>query len=566
MKGTLKYLKPYSGTVVLGLIFKFIGAVSELLLPMVLEYVINEVVPRRNVKMIVLLGGLMLLFSLSALLSNIYANRLTVKSSGNMTHDLRYDLFERISYLKSRQVDGVGVPSLISRLTSDSYYINQMVARTLRLGVRAPILLVGGIIITFIEDVYLALVLLACLPVVAVTLYFISRKSMKIYTEVQRRGDDLVRDMQENVTGVRVIKALSKEQYEREKFDGIATRLADEEYRANKVMSLSNPLATLILNMGLVAVVIVGAVRNIEGGTILAVLSYFVIILNAMIAFTKIFVVISRGSASAQRIEQVLELDPAETCGGYPDGDPAYEIEFRDVSFSYNGVRENVNGVSFTVKRGQTLGILGGTGSGKSTLINLLMRFYDVDSGAIYVCGKDVRNYPAEELRKKFGAAFQSDFLMASSVRENVDYGRGLEQADIDRAITASQAEEFVTGLDGGLDCDLSQKAANLSGGQKQRLIIARALAGNPEICVLDDVGSALDYRTDAELRKALARYYPSSTKVVVAQRVSSVKHADLIIVMRDGEISGAGTHETLLEECEEYRQIYSAQMGEENA
>lgn len=566
MKGTLKYLKPYSGTVVLGLIFKFIGAVSELLLPMVLEYVINEVVPRRNVKMIVLLGGLMLLFSLSALLSNIYANRLTVKSSGNMTHDLRYDLFERISYLKSRQVDGVGVPSLISRLTSDSYYINQMVARTLRLGVRAPILLVGGIIITFIEDVYLALVLLACLPVVAVTLYFISRKSMKIYTEVQRRGDDLVRDMQENVTGVRVIKALSKEQYEREKFDGIATRLADEEYRANKVMSLSNPLATLILNMGLVAVVIVGAVRNIEGGTILAVLSYFVIILNAMIAFTKIFVVISRGSASAQRIEQVLELDPAETCGGYPDGDPAYEIEFRDVSFSYNGVRENVNGVSFTVKRGQTLGILGGTGSGKTTLINLLMRFYDVDSGAIYVCGKDVRNYPAEELRKKFGAAFQSDFLMALSVRENVDYGRGLEQADIDRAITASQAEEFVTGLDGGLDCDLSQKAANLSGGQKQRLIIARALAGNPEICVLDDVGSALDYRTDAELRKALARYYPSSTKVVVAQRVSSVKHADLIIVMRDGEISGAGTHETLLEECEEYRQIYSAQMGEENA
>lgn len=566
MKGTLKYLKPYSGTVVLGLIFKFIGAVSELLLPMVLEYVINEVVPRRNVKMIVLLGGLMLLFSLSALLSNIYANRLTVKSSGNMTHDLRYDLFERISYLKSRQVDGVGVPSLISRLTSDSYYINQMVARTLRLGVRAPILLVGGIIITFIEDVYLALVLLACLPVVAVTLYFISRKSMKIYTEVQRRGDDLVRDMQENVTGVRVIKALSKEQYEREKFDGIATRLADEEYRANKVMSLSNPLATLILNMGLVAVIIVGAVRNIEGGTILAVLSYFVIILNAMIAFTKIFVVISRGSASAQRIEQVLKLDPAETCGGYPDGDPAYEIEFRDVSFSYNGVRENVNGVSFTVKRGQTLGILGGTGSGKSTLINLLMRFYDVDSGAIYVCGKDVRNYHAEELRKKFGAAFQSDFLMASSVRENVDYGRGLEQADIDRAITASQAEEFVTGLDGGLDCDLSQKAANLSGGQKQRLIIARALAGNPEICVLDDVGSALDYRTDAELRKALARYYPSSTKVVVAQRVSSVKHADLIIVMRDGEISGAGTHETLLEECEEYRQIYSAQMGEENA
>lgn len=572
MKKTLRYLKPYRGTVAAGLILKFIGSIAELFLPLLLEYIINDVATNPalesgdKIKMIVYLGLIMLACAVAALLGNIFANRLTVKSAGNMTHDLRYDLFSRTAYLSSRQADSFGTPSLISRLTSDSYYVNQMVARTLRLGVRAPILIIGGIILAFTRDVILACVLLACLPLVGVTIFIITKKSVPVYHSVQLKQDGMVRDVQENVTGVRVIKALDKGEYETEKFGGLVNELAATEFKANKIMSLSNPLATLILNIGLVAVIVVGALRGNMAGTVLAFLQYFVIILNAMIALTKIFVVISRGSASATRIEQVLNTDVSEkTEENLPLGNDGYKIEFKDVSFSYNGVKDNLKGVSFGICGGQTLGIIGATGSGKSTVINLLMHFYDAREGEIFVDGRNVKSYSNKELRSKFGAAFQNDFLMSSSVRDNVAYGRPLSDGEIDRAVDAAQAREFIEGLDGGLDFNLAQKANNLSGGQKQRLLIARALAGNPEIIVLDDSSSALDYATDAALRKALAKGYAASTKVIVAQRISSVKNADLILVLDDGEVIGKGTHEELLSSCGEYALIYSAQMGGEN-
>lgn len=569
MKKTLTYLKPYRRSVAVGLILKFFGSIAELFLPLLLEYIINDVAinpdlsNENKVQMIIYLGLIMLACSLTAVLGNIFANRLTVKSSGNMTHDLRYDLFSRTCYLNSRQVDEFGTPSLISRLTSDSYYVNQMVARTLRLGVRAPILILGGVILAFTRDAVLACVLLACLPLVGVTIFIITKRSVPIYHSVQRKQDGMVLDVQENVTGVRVIKALNKGEYESEKFDGLVGDLAANEFKANKIMSLSNPLATLVLNIGLVAVIVVGALRGNQAGTVLAFLQYFVIILNAMIALTKIFVVISRGSASASRIERVLETDVTEkieensaASGG------GYKIEFRNVSFSYNGVKDNLKGVNFGIYGGQTLGIIGATGSGKSTIINLLMHFYDVREGEIFVDGKNVKSYSSKELRVKFGAAFQSDFLMSSSVRDNVAYGRELSDDEIDLAIDAAQAREFIDGLDGGLDFSLAQKANNLSGGQKQRLLIARALAASPEIIVLDDSSSALDYATDASLRKALAKGYANSTKVIVAQRISSIKNADLILVLDDGEVIGKGTHDELLKNCEEYALIYSAQMG----
>lgn len=562
MKKTLGYLKPYKSTVAWTLVIKFIGSVSELFLPMLLEYVINDAVPAGDVTLTALLGVGMFVCALGALLGNIIANRLSVKASGNMTHDLRYDLFEKTTYLKCGQVDEYGIPSLVSRMTSDTYYVNRMVAHTMRMGVRAPILLIGGVLLTFILDPILALVLLATVPFVAVALFLITRKSIPMFFSVQKSGDDMVRCMQENATGIRVVKALSKTEYENEKFSSVTSKLSKNEYKANAVMSLSNPLATLILSMGLVAVIAVGAIRGSEAGTVLAFLSYFTIILNALIGISKIFVTMSRGTASASRIEEVLAADCTEEAGDYPEDDREYKIRFKDVSFSYNGAENNLSGVDFALEEGKTLGIIGATGSGKSTVINLLMRFYDAGSGQVFVDGKDVRSFTASELRAKFGTAFQNDFLSSSTIRENIDYGRGLDEGEIMRAVKSAQAEEFVVSHEEGLDYVLAQKGLNLSGGQKQRLLIARALAGNPEILILDDSSSALDYATDAELRKALTENYAGITKIIVAQRISSIKSADLILVLDDGEVIGKGTHEKLLKDCREYSLIYAEQMG----
>ena len=562
MKRTLSYLKPYSGGLALGMTVKIVGSAAELVLPYILSYIIDELTPLKDSSRIYLMGGVMLFFALVALGGNIWANRLSAKVAGNMTHDIRYDLFKKTSYLKCRQVDEVTVSSLISRLTSDTYYVNQMVARTMRMGVRAPILLLGGLVFCFLLNVRLALVLLAVVPVVAVPMWLITRKSIPMYSAVQRRGDNMVRSVQEDITGIRVIKALSKTEYEDKKFECVAGDLASTEFKAQRIMSLTNPLTSLILNLGLVGVIVAGAYFSSEPGDITGFLTYFTIVLNAMLGISKIFVIISRGAASSERIERVLELDERETVEERPAGDDRYAIQFKNVSFSYNGKEDNLYNISFALKRGQSLGIIGATGCGKSTIINLLMRFYDVNSGAVYVGGEDVRSVPADKLREKFGAVFQNDFLMAASVRENIDYGRNLTDEQIERAADCAQAREFIEGLSGGLDYDLAQKAGNLSGGQKQRLLIARALAGDPEIIVLDDSSSALDYATDSALRRSIAHEYASATKVIVAQRVSSVKNCDLIMVLDDGKIDGLGTHDELMASCAEYRSIAKTQMG----
>ena len=564
MTKTLRYIKPYAPTAAWAVVMKFVGSIAELFLPLLLDYIIDDIVPLKDISMVLWLGLLMLVCSLAAMFGNIFANRLSVSAAAKMTHDLRYDLFNKISYLKSGQVDEVTVPSLVSRLTSDSYYVNQMVARTLRLGVRAPILLIGGMLMTFIVDVWLALVLLACVPFVIVAVVIITKKSIPYYAKKQACSDDMVRAMQENISGVRIIKALSAGEREKRKFGGVSDRLGNTDFSAKKVMSLTNPLATLILNLGLVAVIIVGALMSDGAGSVLAVLTYFTMILNGMLGLSKIFVVLSQGIASADRIEQVLEMDERQFVGQYPAGSADYMVEFKDVNFSYNGGENNLENINFAIRKGGTLGIIGATGSGKSTIVNLLMRFYDVSSGAVYVGGDDVRSVPVETLRSRFGVAFQNDFLMADSVRANIDYGRNLSEADILSAADSAQAGAFISQLDGGLDYDLAQKAANLSGGQKQRLTIARALAGKPEILILDDSSSALDYETDAALRRALAGNYPSATKIIIAQRVSSVRSADAILVLDDGRQIGLGTHEKLLRTCEEYALIYKAQMGED--
>ena len=372
MTKTLRYIKPYAPTAAWAVVMKFVGSIAELFLPLLLDYIIDDIVPLKDISMVLWLGLLMLVCSLAAMFGNIFANRLSVSAAAKMTHDLRYDLFKKISYLKSGQVDEVTVPSLVSRLTSDSYYVNQMVARTLRLGVRAPILLIGGMLMTFVVDVWLALVLLTCVPFVIVAVVIITKKSIPYYAKKQACSDDMVRAMQENISGVRIIKALSAGEREKRKFGGVSDRLGNTDFSAKKVMSLTNPLDTLILNLGLVAVIIVGALMSDGAGSVLAVLTYFTMILNGMLGLSKIFVVLSQGIASADRIEQVLEMDERQFVGQYPAGNADYMVEFKDVNFSYNGGENNLENINFTLRKGGTLGIIGATGSGKSTIVNLL--------------------------------------------------------------------------------------------------------------------------------------------------------------------------------------------------
>lgn len=570
MKLIMKYIRPHIAGIIIGLIIKFSATMLELFLPYLLEKIIDDVVPTGELHMVVFLGILMIVCAILAFAFNVTANRMASTTSGKATRKIRYDLFSKITHLSSRKCDEFTESSLISRLTSDTYNVNQFMNRIQRMGVRAPILLIGGIILTMTLDVTLSLVLAAMLPLVGVVVVVVTKLGVPIYKTVQDKLDVLVKTVQENITGIRVIKALSKTEYEKKRFNGVNEELAGTERKAADIMAISNPMTTLILNIGLTAVVLVGAYRvnagNTEPGTIIAFLSYFTIMLNAMLGITRIFIMYTKGMASAHRIEEVLEAEDdmkiLPKTGLLADTGKEYHIEFDNVSFSYNGKEDNISNLSFTLKRGQTLGIIGSTGSGKSTIINLLMRFYDVNSGNIRIDGEDVRTIPENRLHTMFGVAFQSDFLFADTIRENIAFGRNISDEDILKASKTAQSYEFISKLDDGYRHMLTIKGSNLSGGQKQRLLISRALAGNPDILILDDSSSALDYKTDAMLRKSLAENYGSLTSVIIAQRISSVKNADLILVMDDGFVIGKGRHDELMETCPAYRRIADLQMG----
>ena len=375
-----------------------------------------------------------------------------------------------------------------------------------------------------------------------------------------------MRTVQENITGIRVIKALSKTEYEKQRFHEVNNELTSVDMKAGFITAITNPVATLTLNLGLTLVVVIGAYRvnsgQILSGVIVAFLQYFIMILNAMLGITRIFVMWSKGEASADRVADVLAMEADLTI--MPPAEPeaaAPHIEFRDVSFSYTGIGKNIDRLSFSLGHGQTLGILGPTGSGKTTILNLLLRLYDPDSGAVLIDGRDIRTIPYDKLRQKFGVVFQNDFLAEGTIADNIRFFRGLPEDSLTQAAADAQAE-FIPKKEGGMNSPVMVRGNNLSGGQKQRLLIARALAANPEILILDDASSALDYQTDANLRRALRQNYRNTTTVLVAQRVSSLRHADLILVLHDGCVIGAGDHTALMETCEEYRIIATTQMG----
>jgi ATP-binding cassette subfamily B protein len=439
----------------------------------------------------------------------------------------------------------------------------------MRMGVRAPMLLIGGVIITATLDPVLTLVMILVLPLITVSVLTISKRGIPLFKQTQRSVDSMIRIVREDAQGIRVIKALSKIDYEQRKYDKANRKLVEDETRASTTMAASNPMVTLFLNLGLVSVMVVGAIRVnadlTQPGKIIAFIQYFTLISNAMIGLARIFVNYSKGAASAQRIQEVVETEP-DLCvvdeSKYPPREEEGEVVFDDVSFSYLGRKDNLSHVSFYLKKGETLGVIGATGSGKTTLLQMLLRGYDVDEGSVRIGGRDVRTIPHEELNQMFGVVMQNDFVFADTVAENIRFGRELSDEEIVRGATLAQASEFIEQYEDKYEHPLQSKGTNVSGGQKQRLLIARALAGAPRILILDDASSALDYRTDAALRKSIREHMGNVTTIVVAQRVSSVMNSDQILVLDEGRIIGAGTHEELLRSCQVYREISDSQIG----
>lgn len=572
------YLRPYYGRMAVGFLIKFLGAIMDLFIPWILAYVIDSVIPVGSLRLIFAWGGVMLVCSILAVSFNIIANRMASRVASDATQIIRHDLFAKTMYLSARQTDAFTKPSLISRLTTDTYNVNQMIGRVQRLGVRAPILLVGGVLFTMSLDPVLSSVLLLVMPVLAVVMVVVSRKGMPLYRKLQSSVDSFVCLVREDIAGIRVIKALSKMDYEKEKFDRINKMVVTCERNAEKTMAVLNPSMNMLLNLGLVGVIIVGAFRvnagTSEVGKILAFMTYFTIILNAMMSISRMFVIINKAVASAARIDQVLsceddlallgdrtgqEAEKTETV----EADAEKEIVFDHVSFSYNKKEPNLKDISFTVRKGEMLGIIGSTGSGKTTLASLLMRLMDVDEGRVLIGGRDVRSFEKEELRSRFGVVFQNDTIFEDTIYENVRMGRQLGLEEIVQALSYAQAEEFTQEKERSEGGMLDIRGANLSGGQKQRVLIARALAARPEILILDDSSSALDYRTDAMLRRQLKENFSGTTTILIAQRISSVMHADHILVLEDGEMIGYGTHEELLMGCAVYREISRSQTGD---
>lgn len=571
MKKVFTYLSPYYMRMAAGLLIKLSATFCELFIPMILGYIINKIVPKENIPLIFLWGVIMLGFAALAFVGNVTANRMASLVARNTTEQIRKDLFRKISYLSSSQAEEVTLPSLISRSTSDTYNIHQMLGMIQRLGVRAPIMLVGGLILAFFLDVSLTCVMIFLLPLIAFVVVTISGKGIPMYRTVQESNDRFVRLMREDITGIRVIKALSREHLEREKFYAINREVVEKDQKAGVLMNAMNPGVGFLLNLGLVLIIAVGAWRvnkgKMEAGTIISFMSYVTMILNSIMMLNRMITVISKASASANRIAEVLEMPEdlltVPEIGNHLEEKQSFNcIEFDHVSFGYGQGKDILSDVSFNLKKGETLGIIGETGSGKSTVIQLLMRFYDVRQGTIRVDGRDVRAYEKEELRRKFGTVFQNDIIFQDTLRENIRFGRNISEEQIEKAICCAQAQTFVE--EKGLDYELAVKGADLSGGQKQRVFIARALAGDPEILVLDDSSSALDYKTDANLRKGIREIYGGITTIIIAQRVSSIMHCSKIIVMEQGHMIGMGTHEELVKSCRIYQEIRESQMGKE--
>ncbi|MBQ9010945.1 MAG: ABC transporter ATP-binding protein [Clostridia bacterium] len=587
MNSLWKYLRPHLLMIVGVMLIKLAGTALELLIPYVMEHLIDNVVPREQFPLICLWGGCMLVLAFLVRLLNVRANRLSVRIARRCIYEIRRDLFHTALNLTGNQMDRVTLPSLISRMTSDTYNVQSFIQSIQTIGIRAPIMLIGGIAVTLSMDRGLALILCIMAPIMIVLVILVSLYGIPLYNRVQQGMDQIVRIMRENISGIRVIKALSREPYEIHRFSETNEETARRDMRASITMAMPGPIVTLFLNIGLTLVVIVGAHRVNAGvtkpGVILAFLTYFNMILMGVMGLNRIFMMLSKANTSAARIGEVLHL-PEDLPVLPPEQGATTDhrgfIVFDHVTFSYDTdtpgsasrsqarfageKRQNcLENIDFTMQKGGSLGIIGATGSGKTSIIQLLMRFYDPTQGHVFIDGQDVRTMEKDQLHRRFGVVFQNDALFAESIRENIVFGREVDDRQLDQALRDAMAHDFVSAYEDGVDHLSAIHGMNFSGGQKQRLLIARALAARPEILVLDDASSALDYRTDAHLRQAIREHHGDSTLIVIAQRISSIMNMDEILMLEEGRLIGRGTHTQLLETCPAYREIYETQMGE---
>lgn len=568
MKGILKYYRFYKAKLVLVIVVKVIGTVMDLIIPFLLSFILDDVLPgidRGNLGRIFVYGFLMIVCSGLAFVLSFKANQIASDIGCHAAERLRNDLFEKAEKLSLEQIDDIGMPSLISRISTDTYNENQFYVIMLRLGLRAPVLFVGGIVASLILNVRLTLILLAAIPFIVALIGLIGKFGIPLFSQVQRTLDDLVRVIREDISGIKVIKSLSKEADEQKRFDQINRQVVALEMKSGKVMNIMNPSVNLIMNACLTLIILCGAwLYNLNAdyassGEIIAFISYFTIILNSMLSLVRIFLTYSRAKASGERIRAVFSLPERKDESNREVS--VHFIEFDSVDFSYNKKERNLSAIDFTLEKGETMGILGSTGSGKTTILNLLFRFYSPDRGKIFLNYREVGAYEQEAISKMTGAVFQNDLLFNMSVRENILFYRDFGEKEVVQALYDAQAD-FVFDLPEGIDTVLDAKGNNLSGGQKQRILIARALIGHPPLIVLDDATSALDYKTDAKLRKVLRENYADSTQIIVSQRISSLAGCDSVLIVDRGKIVAQGSNEDLMETSPLYREIYSSQMG----
>lgn len=574
-----RFLKQFKREVLIGPVFKLTEAVFELIVPLVMAQIIDVGIANGDRGYVLRMGGVMVLLGLVGLGCALICQYCAARASQGFGTVLRSEMFRHINTLSHGEIDQIGTPSLITRITNDVNQLQLAVAMLIRLVVRAPFLVIGATVMALLLDWKLACIFFVAAPLMALVLYLVMSRSIPFYRIIQKKLDRISLITRENLSGVRVIRAFSRQEKEKERFAQASEDQMTTSIAVGRISALLNPLTSAIINLAIAAVIWFGGFRVDAGGMtqgeVIAFVNYLNQILLAMIVVANLVVIFTKAAASATRVDEVLQLHPSivnrvSRPAQEVEGSP--EIAFDAVSFAYpDAGAYSLSDISFTVARGQTLGIIGGTGCGKSTLVNLIPRFYEVSQGSIKVDGVDVRDYPMEQLRGKVGIVPQRAVLFSGTLRQNMQWRKqDATDEEIWQALETAQAASFVRKMPDGLDSVILQGGKNLSGGQKQRLTIARALVGEPEILILDDSASALDFATDAALRQAIAKFSAERgnrmTTIIVSQRANTVRYADQIVVLDDGKAAGIGTHEQLLESCQTYREIYWSQNERQEA
>ena len=569
----MRYLRDYKLESVVGPLFKFFEACLELLVPIVMARVIDVGVKNGDSGYILRMGAVLAAFALSGVVCALTAQYFAAKASMGFGTKLRADLYRHVNRLSFAELDTAGAPTLITRLTSDANQAQASINLTLRLLLRSPFIVLGAIAMAFTIDARLTLIFIGATALLGLCVFFVMRATIPLYRRIQSRLDCVSRLTRESLSGARVIRAFSRQASEKADYEAETGELLRAQVRAGRLSALLNPATSAIVNAAIALLVWQGGYRVFAGGItqgeVVALVNYMTQILVALLALSNLIVQMARGSASAARLNELFALRPSIVDGpGAQTEEGANAVEFQRVSFRYPGAgAPSLADVSFAAPRGSTIGVIGGTGSGKSTLVNLIPRLYDATEGSVKVFGADVKQYRLRELRGRIGVAPQRAALFRGTIRENLQWGKpGATDEEITRALTVAQAADFVFASPEGLDRHIEQGGRNLSGGQRQRLTIARALVGEPDILILDDSASALDYATDARLRRAIRENTRDMTVFIVSQRVSSIRQADAILVLDDARLAGVGTHEALMRDCAVYREIALSQEKEAKA